>query len=183
MPFAPTPLPISLLRLALVPAWIAATGAGLGCAAHHAELPAARAATDVPIELTLPSVKGEPLDLATLRGQVVLIDVMATWSVAAQSQLPLFRKLLATYGERGLRVVSIAVDGQLPQLVRTYVDTLEIDWTVGLGDAELVQGGSPLGRILEVPRTVILDRRGFVRFDRSGVLSGPVLAAAIEPLL
>jgi hypothetical protein len=108
---------------------------------------------------------------------------MATWSVAAQAELPTFRRLLATYGERGLRVVSIALDSQTPTLVSTYAETLGITWPVALATPDVQEGRSALGRIPEIPRTLILDRRGFVHFDRSGVVPAAALAGAIEPLL
>jgi hypothetical protein len=145
--------------------------------------PMPKAPTDVPIELVLPTVQGPPVDLAALRGNVVLVDVMATWSVASQSEVHTFQRLLVAYRERGLRIVSIAMDSQTPQLVSTWVETLGIIWPMALATPEVIEGRSPLGRIPEIPRTMILDRHGFVRFDRSGVVPPADLAKAIEGLL
>src|SRR5262249_39801276 len=120
----------------------------LACACMGSTLPGpAGPSTDVPIELALPTITGPPLDVAALRGQVLLIDVMATWSLDSQAQVPLFSKLLAAYRERGLRVVSVAFDSQTPQLVRTWVDTLGVSWPVGLASPEVIEGRSPLGVI------------------------------------
>jgi thiol-disulfide isomerase/thioredoxin len=154
---------------------------GLSCATEGPRV--SGPALAAPLDLTLPTVQGEPLDLAALRGQVVVVDLMATWSMACQSEIRTFRRLLARYGGRGVRVVSIAMDAQTPVLVRTYVETLRIGWPVALASPDVIEGGSPLGRILEVPRTLILDRRGFVRFDHSGDLGEEALARAIAPLL
>jgi hypothetical protein len=145
--------------------------------------PAPRAPTDVPIELVLPTIQGPAVDLASLRGNVVLIDVMATWSVASQSEVRTFQHLLVSYRERGLRIVSIAMDSQTPQLVSTWVETLGIIWPMALATPEVIEGRSSLGRIPEIPRTMILDRRGFVRFDRSGMIPPGELAKTLEGLL
>jgi len=156
----------------------------LACACMGSTLPGpAGPSTDVPIELALPTITGPPLDVAALRGQVLLIDVMATWSLDSQAQVPLFSKLLAAYRERGLRVVSVAFDSQTPQLVRTWVDTLGVSWPVGLASPEVIEGRSPLGVIPEIPRTLILDRKGYVRFAHSGAVPAALLAKEIEALL
>src|SRR5262249_22002427 len=138
---------------------------------------------DVPVELTLPAANGGAVDLAALRGRVVLVDLMATWSMASQSELPALEHLLGAYAERGLAIVSVAMDAQTPLLVRTYVETLRIRWPVALATAEVLAGQSALGPVREIPRTLILDRRGFVRFDRTGTIPLGDLARAIEPLL
>jgi hypothetical protein len=153
----------------------------LGCASESP--PAPKAPTDVPIELVLPTVQGPAADLASLRGNVVLIDVMATWSVVSQSEVRTFQRLLVAYRERGLRIVSIAMDSQTPQLVSVWVETLGIVWPMALATPEFIEGRSALGRIPEIPRTMILDRRGFVRFDRSGMIDPAELAKVIESML
>jgi hypothetical protein len=173
----PDPMP----RLALVATFCALAAA---CVTEPAPRPEPPPVTpDAPLELTLPAINGTPVDFASLRGQVVLIDVMATWSVASQAQVPVLRKLLATYAERGLTVISIAIDADAPALVRTYVETLEIAWPVALAPPDVAEGHSSLGRIQEIPRTLVVDRRGFVRFDQTGAQNAQTLAKAIERAL
>jgi hypothetical protein len=145
--------------------------------------PAPKVPTDVPLELVLPAARGNPIDIAALRGNVVVLDVMATWSVASQAEVPMFQRLTATYGERGLRIVSVAMDSRTPQLVTTWVDTLGISWPMALATTDVIEGRSPLGRVPEIPRTIVLDRKGYVRFDRSGTIPAAELAKVIESLL
>jgi len=139
--------------------------------------------TDVPIDLTLPVLGKAPLELSGLRGQVVLLDVMATWSIDSQAAVPVYERLLASYGERGLAVVSIAFDSHTPQLVRTWKETLGATWPVALATPDVIEGRSPLGPIPEIPRTLILDRKGYVRFQHSGTVHAATLAREIESLL
>jgi hypothetical protein len=108
---------------------------------------------------------------------------MATWSLVSQSTLPLYRRLLASYRDRGLVVVSIAMDAETPLLVDTYVRSLAIDWPVALATSEVLEGRSPLGSLPEIPRLFILDRRGFVRFAHDGHVTPALLAREVESLL
>jgi hypothetical protein len=138
---------------------------------------------DVPIDYTLPTLRGGVVDLARLRGNVVLLDVFATWSVDSTAEVPTLRALLGSYEGRGLSMVSIAFDSGVPTLVRTFAETLGISWTVALATPELVEGRSPLGPIPGVPRTLLLDRRGYVRFTHVGKTPAKQLAKEIESLL
>src|SRR5262245_31671403 len=162
-----------LVRWALALAFVA------GCATSSVE----GLRTDVPIDLALPVPGGAPLELAALRGKVVLLDVMATWSIDSQAAVPVYERLLASFGERGLAVVSIAFDSHTPQLVRTWKEALGAAWPVALATPDVIEGRSPIGPIPEIPRTLILDRKGYVRFQHSGPVVAATLAREIESLL
>src|SRR5262245_13246624 len=92
----PTCAPSRAFRLAR-PA-LAAACIAVGCAQSPlAGAPGVGPLADVPVELVLPGISGTPIDLAALRGDIVLVDIMATWSLASQALIPTYRRLLAAF--------------------------------------------------------------------------------------
>jgi thiol-disulfide isomerase/thioredoxin len=114
-----------------------------------------------PMELSFTAVDGRKVDLAQLRGQVVLIDCWATWCVPCVKELPNIKAALAKWGAKGFTVVGITFD-RLPdreKLVKFVADE-KLVWPHWFNEA----GGShPFGKqynIRSIPATFLLDRTG-----------------------
>lgn len=120
----------------------------------------------VPLELALPEhPSGQIHDLAVDRGQVVLLDVWATWCEPCKDALPTYERLLAQYGPRGFRAFAINVDEDDRQ-VSLFLAEARVGLTI-LRDPGAVQ----IERVLPVqvmPTTFLLDRRGVVRYVHEG---------------
>ena len=63
-----------------------------------------------PIEMTFTAVDGREVDLAKLRGKVVLIDFWATWCGPCIAALPGLKTLYSKYHDKGLEVIGIALE-------------------------------------------------------------------------
>ena len=67
-----------------------------------------------PFELAFTAVDGRAVDLAKLRGKVVLIDFWATWCGPCVAELPNVKRVYAAYHDKGFEVVGISLEnGQL----------------------------------------------------------------------
>lgn len=53
---------------------------------------------------------GDPLDLAQLRGKVVLVDFWASWCEPCRHSFPWLNDMQAKYADRGLVIIGVNVD-------------------------------------------------------------------------
>jgi thiol-disulfide isomerase/thioredoxin len=74
---------------------------------------------DHAIQLEGPTLDGQHLDTANLRGSVILVDFWGTWCGPCKEELPCIERLRATYETRGLRVIGILSDQ--PEPARAYL--------------------------------------------------------------
>ena len=72
-------------------------------------------------DFLLPRVDGGRMQLAELRGKVVLVHFWATWCVACRHEMPQIQRLAETYGRDGLVVLGVNVDRGNPGAVRAFL--------------------------------------------------------------
>lgn len=133
-----------------------ALACGLVAACGGAQVAGPRAA---PIGLELPALDGGTASLDRLRGQVVVVHVFATWSVAAQLDV---EQLAAADLRPDVAVVGVALDPDGHALVAPWRAAASVHYLIALADDAVRAGTSPLGPVPEVPVTLVLDPAGRV---------------------
>lgn len=122
---------------------------------------AIHALREEPMELTFTALDGRKVDLAELRGKVVLIDCWATWCVPCVKELPNINAALAKWGPQGFTVVGVSFDrrSDRAKLVK-FVEDEKLDWPHWYHEGE---GSNPFGKrfnIRSIPATFLLGRDG-----------------------
>lgn len=121
-------------------------------------------------------------DFASDRGNVVLIDVWATWCEPCRDALPLWQEVQKEYAGRGLKVYALTVDEDRNQ-VQKFLDDTGLTLPVLWDPEQSVVG--PVLPVNVMPTTFLLDRTGKVRFVHAGFASEQLTRyqADIEQLL
>jgi thiol-disulfide isomerase/thioredoxin len=66
--------------------------------------------TDSRVHVKLPTVKGDSLTLASLKGKVILLDFWASWCGPCRSSNRKLVKLYAKYKAKGFEIFSVSLD-------------------------------------------------------------------------
>ncbi len=116
-------------------------------------------------QLTLPRLDGSKWALAGERGQVVLLDVWATWCDPCRDSLPMYNDLSKEYGPKGLRVYAINVDAD-QKGVDAFLKELKVQLPV-LADPNGAVAESTL-KVKVMPTAFLFDRKGTLRYVHEG---------------
>lgn len=121
-------------------------------------------------------IRGEPATLASLRGQVVLLEFWATWCKPCEQMFPKLKRLHEDYGERGLNVIALTrhylayrgtpqAQAEELALMRKMADDHALTFRVGASEDEQTQD---LYGAAGVPTMAVIDRAGIVRHFYDG---------------
>lgn len=129
------------------------------------------------------TMTADSVSLAGLRGQVVLMNVWATWCGPCRKEIPELRGLHAKYKDRGLKVIGVSVDADgSDDAIRDFLKEFRMDYTVWRDASETVQATF---RMSGVPTTFVIDRQGVLRWRSTGAIEpgDSTLTRAIEAAL
>ena len=107
-------------------------------------------------DFSLQDLDGKPLDLASYRGKVVLLDFWATWCTPCREEIPHFVEWQDKYREQGLQVIGISMD-EGPKPVRNFYREFKMNYPVAVGTEKLA---TAYGGVLGLPITFLIDRDG-----------------------
>ncbi len=159
----------------------AAALAAIGACACGASQTGSSASRPV-IAITVPAVDGGEINLAKYRGRVVVVHLFTTWSMASQLDLDQLEAAHARAEDVVVVGIGLDIDGQ--RLIAPWRAETKVRYTVAIATEALRTGHSSLGRIAQVPTTLVLDRRGRLAKRIDGPLQrgqlGKLLAALVK---
>jgi thiol-disulfide isomerase/thioredoxin len=134
---------------------------------------------------------GRPVKLAELRGKVIVLDFWATWCGPCISAFPSINEWNKKYSGDGLVILGVtgftgSVEGDqateteelgfLRRFKKEY--ELEYDFVIGRNfDNQKIYGAD------SIPTTIIIDRKGIVRYAEAGAGREPEIEREIVRLL
>lgn len=113
-------------------------------------------------------VNGEPVDLASLRGHVVVIDFWGSWCGPCRQEQPALTKLATTYQARGVDFLGDDMRDN-SDAARGYVTTFRVPYP-SLPDPSLVLAAT--FNVVAPPTILVIDREGIVRGEFLATLTG-----------
>lgn len=121
-------------------------------------------------------INSRPLNLAALRGRVVLLDFWGTWCGPCRASIPHMIDLHRKYSKRGLVIIGIhTTDGA--QNLDAFIKEKGIPYAIALDNANRTVKAY---RVDSYPDYYLLDRRGVLRYADC---ANDSVDAAIEQLL
>ena len=131
----------------------------------------------------LVTLDGERIDIADLRGRVVILTFWATWCVPCRQELPLLSDYAQAHAAQGLTVLAFSLDAA-DESARVRQAARDYHFPVGL----LAQSSVPgYGRIWHIPVNFTIDRQGRLVDngwkDRPPVWTAERLERIVAPLL
>jgi peroxiredoxin len=116
----------------------------------------------------LTNLAGQPGTLSEYKGQVVMVNFWATWCGPCQQEMPLLDQMYKKYKPAGFTLIGVNVDKEAPA-VKELLARKPVSFPVLLDPANQV---SKAYHVDEMPSSVIIDRKGQIRYIHRGYKPG-----------
>ena len=137
---------------------------GLAVASQTAVGAPPRAASD----FTITGADGKPLKMSAFQGEVVLLNFWASWCGPCRQEMPILDRIHQRYKPLGFTVVGVNVDEERGPAAHMLQET-PVSFPIGFDPRGIV---STVYGVDSMPSTVIIDRRGMVRYTHRGYQPG-----------
>lgn len=116
-----------------------------------------------PLSFKLTKLDGSKLDLATLRGKVIVFNFWATWCGPCLTEMPLVEKTMTKYkDDKDVVFLAVSTDEDR-ELVPPHLKQYKINLPVAYADSL-----NEFFTVTSIPTTIILDRKGELAFRMAG---------------
>jgi len=119
-------------------------------------------------QFQLNSNNGKPLSLADLKGRIVLVNFWASWCGPCRKEMPLLEQLNRQYRTKGVTLMGVNVEPD-SAAATDWLKATPVSFPI-LFDVD--SKVSKLYQVEGMPNTVILDRKGNVRYIHRGYSAG-----------
>jgi peroxiredoxin len=103
---------------------------------------------------------GDTVRLADFRGDVVLLNVWATWCAPCRREMPELQALQERFAERGFHVLGVSIDARgAESAIRTFTDDLGVGFRILHDPDERV---ARTFRTIGVPESFLIGRDGVI---------------------
>jgi thiol-disulfide isomerase/thioredoxin len=119
-------------------------------------------------QFKLASLAGKQVGLDQYKGQVVMINFWASWCVPCRQEMPILEKLHTKYKPMGFSMVGVNVEPD-SNLAINWLKTTPVTFPILFDTKSEV---SKLYAVAGMPSTVIIDRKGNLRWLHRGYKPG-----------
>jgi|SRR5271157_272817 len=139
----------------------------------------AKVQTEAPA-LTLNDIQGVHHSLSDYRGEVVLVNLWATWCPTCQGEMPVLEDFYKNHQDEGFTVVAVE-DGDPTATVKSFVQKYDLDFSVWLDPT--YQATEQAFKTMNLPSSYVIDRDDMIRLEWAGAISGKNLEKYVTPLI
>ncbi|MFJ3586195.1 TlpA family protein disulfide reductase [Streptomyces sp. NPDC090127] len=132
------------------------------------------------------TLEGEKLDVADLKGKVVVLNAWGSWCGPCRAEAPHFAKVADAFKDKDVAFVGLNTRDPNKQQALNFEEEYEVSYPSLYDPAgKVILNGFPKGtlNLQAIPSTVVLDKDGKIAARALMALDEKKLRSMIEPLL
>lgn len=115
---------------------------------------------DAPAVRAIDAATGDSVVIERFGGDVVLLNIWATWCKPCEAEMPSMQRLHETLGPEGVRILAVSVDqGAGREAVQAWADERDLTFAILHDQTGKIQ---QIYQTTGVPESFVIDRHGMI---------------------
>ena len=131
-------------------------------------------------ELTLTDLDGVTHSLADYQGQVVLVNLWATWCPPCKAEMPTLEAYYNKYKDKGFTIIAINDGDPTPDVIQ-FTKDYELTFPIWLDPTYIATEDA--FKTLNLPSSFVIDKSGIVRLQWIGEINRKTLEKFVTPII
>jgi thiol-disulfide isomerase/thioredoxin len=108
------------------------------------------------------TIDGKTIKLADFKGQVVVVNLWATWCGPCRQEMPDLVAMRKQFKDKGFEIIGVThvSNDPEPEAVKEFVKVFKIPYPIGYAEANLIYGLQFDGVKGNIPQTFVVSRTG-----------------------
>lgn len=129
--------------------------------------------------LTLSDLQGVERSLSDYRGQVLLVNMWATWCPPCREEMPTLEAFYQAYSDQGFVIIGLN-DGDAAIEVLDFVSQYGLTFPIWLDPTYISESAF---NTMNLPSSFVIDRQGQVRLQWVGMINRAALEKYVVPII
>jgi len=131
-------------------------------------------------DFTATLTSGDTFQLSDYHGQVIVMNIWATWCTPCHDETPDFVDLFNKYKDQGLTILGVSIDEQGKSVVEPFMNKYNVNYPMIIDDGTIMDKYGPT---MGIPTNYIIDKQGNLRYFSVGALTQKELKPKLVKLL
>jgi peroxiredoxin len=128
-------------------------------------------------DFSIQDLQGNTLKLADYKGKVLVVNFWATWCPPCRKEIPDFVEAYKELKGQGLEILGLSVDEMTAPALIEWTRKMGVNYPIALATPEIITAYEPGDFI---PATIIIDRKGMIRFRQSELMTKETLVRLFQ---
>lgn len=114
-------------------------------------------------EADIKSLDGSTFKIPDRKGQVLLLNLWATWCGPCRGEMPELVAMQNKYGDQNFKVIGLNTDDESVDQIKEFADELKLNYELAWGDRKMITSLMRYTRFDAIPQSLLIDRDGRLR--------------------
>ncbi len=111
----------------------------------------------------LKNLDGSTFKVADRKGEVLLLNMWATWCAPCRAEMPALVKMQDEYRDQGFRVIGLNSDDEELDDINKFVEEMKLNYEIVWADTALQNELLKISKFPGIPQSFLVDRDGNLR--------------------
>lgn len=121
-----------------------------------------------PIPSAMATAEIKNLDQSTFnlegkKGNVVLVNLWATWCGPCRGEMPHLIEMQENYGNKNFEIIGLNTDDESVEDINRFVEQMKLNYKIAYADGALMRELVNISKFQGIPQSFLIDREGRLR--------------------